>query len=66
MNTDQDVYRTAKSTRPAWANALIIAAVIFVAALFFTVWSGLGTAIPLYLAAVAALVVAGVLALARR
>lgn len=62
--TDWDVYRTAKSTRPAWATTLIIAAVIFVAAVFFTIWSGLGQAGILYLAAIVTAAIAGIQALA--
>jgi hypothetical protein len=65
MNTDESVYANAKSTRPAWANALIIAAVILGAALFVMVTSGPGSAFLLYAAAGIALLVAGVLALTR-
>lgn len=63
MNINEQVYRDARSTRPAWANALIVAAVIAVAAMFFTVWNG--SAMLLWIAAGVALLVAGVLALTR-
>ena len=65
MNENQmDAYRTAKSTRPAWANALIIAGLLFAAGLIFSVTSGLGTALWFFGAAVIAAVIAGIAALA--
>jgi predicted phage tail protein len=65
MNINESVYANAKSTRPAWANALIVAAVIFGAAIFVTVTSGAGSAFLLYAATGVALLIAGVLALTR-
>jgi hypothetical protein len=65
MTEDQfAVYRTAKSTRPAWANALIIAGVLFVAGLIFAVTSGLGTALWFFGASLTTAVIAGIAALA--
>lgn len=64
MTEDQfAAYRTAKSTRPAWANALIIAGVLLLAGAV-TLVIGMSSATWLMLggAAVAALI-AGVLAL---
>ena len=55
-------YRTAKSTRPAWANALIVAAAIFATAVLMTFIAGTG-AVWFYGATAIALLVAGVLAL---
>lgn len=63
MDIDPEVYRNAKSTRPKWANALIVAACIFLAAIVYTFMSGLSVAWWMYVAAVVALVVAGILAL---
>jgi hypothetical protein len=64
MTEDQfAAYRTAKSTRPAWANALIVAGVIALAAVLAAV-AGMGIAGWLFLAAGVALLVAGVAALA--
>ena len=55
-------YRTAKSTRPAWANALIVAAVIAAAGVLAAV-VGMGSAGWIFGAAGIAALVAGVLAL---
>jgi hypothetical protein len=60
-----DVYRTAKSTRPAWANALIVAAVIFLAAIVVTITSGLSGGVWAFGAVAVTLVIAGVLALTK-
>lgn len=64
MAEGMDVYRTAKSPRPAWANALIVAAVLLVAAVVFTLASGFTVVTVLMYAAVGvALLVAGIQAL---
>ena len=63
MDINQDVYRTAKSTRPAWANALIVAGVLLLAAIVLTPMLGLTVAVWFYIATVAALIVAGIAAL---
>lgn len=62
---DPDVYKNAKSTRPAWANALIIALVLFVVGVVLTVTSGIGTGAWVFLGTLISLVVAGILALSR-
>ena len=63
MNENQmDAYRTAKSTRPAWANALIVAALIALAGVIAAI-AGMGIAGWLFAAAGIAALVAGVLAL---
>ncbi|WP_285462994.1 hypothetical protein [Agromyces sp. NBRC 114283] len=59
-----EAYRAAKPVRPGWANALIVAAVLFLAAIVFTLMSGFSTAtLIVWLAVVVALVVAGIKAL---
>ena len=63
MDINQDVYRTAKSTRPAWANALIVAGALLLAAIVLTPMLGLNVAAWFYLATVVTLIVAGILAL---
>jgi membrane protein CcdC involved in cytochrome C biogenesis len=60
---DVDVYRTARSTRPAWANALIVAALLVIAGIVMYFVSVLPVAGWFFIAAVVALLVAGVLAL---
>ena len=64
MTEDQfAAYRTAKSTRPAWANALIIAGVLLLAGAL-TLVIGMSSATWLMLGgAVVAALIAGVLAL---
>ena len=63
MNENQmAAYRTAKSTRPAWANALIVAALIALAGVVAAI-AGMGSAGWLFAAAGIAALVAGVLAL---
>lgn len=59
-----EAYRAAKPARPGWANALIVAAVLFLAAIVFTITSGF-TPVTLFfwLAVLAALVIAGIKAL---
>lgn len=63
---DESVYRSARSTRPAWANALIVAGVILIAWLLAVVFGGF-TAVAwiLLLAAIAVAIVGGILALTR-
>lgn len=61
---DQDVYRTAKSARPAWANALLIAGILVIAAAVMLTAGMSGGWFLLGAAAVTALV-SGVLALTR-
>lgn len=56
-------YQTAKSSRPAWANALIVAAVIFIAGVAIALMSGLPASLWFFVAAGIAALVAGVLAL---
>ncbi|SFR76131.1 hypothetical protein SAMN05428970_2019 [Agromyces sp. CF514] len=56
-------YRHTTPTRPRWANALIIAAVIFGAGLIFVVTSGIGTAVWFFGAALITALIAGILAL---
>jgi uncharacterized membrane-anchored protein len=63
IRVDESVYRTARSTRPSWANALIVASVIFIAWIVVSVLSGFGTSVVLLIAAVVTAVIAGVMAL---
>lgn len=66
MTEDQfSAYRTAKSTRPAWANALLIAAILFGAGVIFVFTSGFGIATWFFVGALIAAVTAGVLALVK-
>ena len=60
---DRNVYANAKSTRPGWANALIVAAVILVAGVVMTLMSGISVGGWFFTAAGVAAVVAGILAL---
>jgi len=63
MTEDQfAAYRTAKSTRPMWANALIVAGVIALAGVVFAVL-GMGSTIWVFAAAAVTAVVAGIAAL---
>ena len=65
MTEDQfAAYRTAKSTRPAWANALIVAGVIFLAGVAVAAMSGLAAASWFLIAAAVTALIAGILALA--
>lgn len=67
MTEDQfSEYRHTAPTRPRWANALIIAAVLFGAGLVLTVTMP-GLALPLWLfgAAVITALIAGILALVK-
>jgi len=57
-----DAYRTAKSTRPMWANALIVAGVIALAGVVFAVL-GMSTTVWVFAAAAVAAVIAGIAAL---
>ena len=64
MTEDQySAYRAAKSTRPSWANALIVAACIFIAAIVYTLMSGLSVSWWMFVGAGIALLVAGIYAL---
>lgn len=65
MDYDPEVYKTAKSTRPAWANALIVAGCLFLAAIVFTMTNGIGVSWWLFLATGVTLVVAGIYALVK-
>lgn len=66
MTEDQfSEYRHTAPTRPRWANALIIAALLFAAGLIFVVTSGLPTALWFFGAAVIAALIAGILALVK-
>lgn len=58
-------YRHTTPTRPRWANALIIAAVLAGAGLVFVFTSGLAPALWFFGAAVIAALIAGVLALVK-
>ena len=58
-------YRDTKSTRPAWANALIIAAVLFVAGLVVVFAFGFSSAWGFFAGALIAAVTAGILALVK-
>ena len=59
-------YRHTTPTRPRWANALIIAAILFGAGLVFTVSSpGLGIAAWFFIAAVVTALIGGILALVK-
>lgn len=62
---DYDAYRSAKPARAAWANALIVAALILISGFVIHAMSGFGAAVYFYVAAVIALLVAGILALTR-
>lgn len=59
-------YKTAKSSRPAWETALIVAAVLAVAGLLMALMSGLSVGAWFFAGAVVALLVAGIAALTRR
>jgi len=62
---DESVYRSAKSTRPGWANALIVAGVIFLAAIAAVLMGGVNyVSSLLFLAAGVTAVLAGTIALA--
>jgi antibiotic biosynthesis monooxygenase (ABM) superfamily enzyme len=58
-------YRHTTPTRPRWATALIVAAVLVVAGLIFVVTSGLPTALWFFGAALVTALVAGILALVK-
>lgn len=60
---DPEVYRNAKSTRPAWANTLIVAGFILIIGVALTLMSGIGVGWWLFVATAVTLVIAGIQAL---
>ena len=61
-----DVYRNAKSTRPGWANALIVAGVLLLGSLAMLLTMGVGVAFWLFFGGTfVTCVIAGIAALAR-
>jgi len=61
---DFSAYRSAKSTRPGWATAFIVAAVLFIATIVYVVMAGFTyVAGILGIAVIITLVIAGISAL---
>ncbi|MFF1875496.1 hypothetical protein [Kitasatospora herbaricolor] len=62
---DDSVYKSAKSTRPGWANALIIAGVLLIASLLCGILGSTFASVVLAIGVVIAAIVAGIFALSR-
>lgn len=60
---DEATYRNARSTRPGWANALIVAGVLFLVWIAVVLTGGFSAAWIFLLASFVTAVIAGILAL---